>query len=55
MKYLPLIVFTTSVFMFGCQPEVGSKTWCDKMGETPKGEWSANEAGDFTKHCLFKD
>ena len=38
----------------GCAPEVGSERWCKAMQEKPKGEWSANEAGDFAKHCIFK-
>ena len=37
-----------------CAPEVGSKRWCEKMQETPKGDWTMNEAGDFAKHCLFE-
>lgn len=37
-----------------CSPEVGSKEWCAKMDEKPKGEWTANEAGDYAKNCLFK-
>ncbi|NVK00960.1 MAG: DUF3012 domain-containing protein, partial [Oceanospirillaceae bacterium] len=24
------------------------------MKEKPKGDWSANEATDFAKHCLLK-
>jgi len=36
-----------------CSPEVGSKEWCDALKEKPKGDWSANEAADFTKHCVF--
>lgn len=36
-----------------CSPEVGSKEWCDDMKEKPKGEWTANEAGDFAKHCVL--
>ena len=36
-----------------CSPEVGSEEWCADMKEKPKGEWTANEAADFTKHCLF--
>jgi len=36
-----------------CAPEVGSEAWCKKMQETPKGDWSANEAGDYAKNCLF--
>lgn len=38
----------------GCAPEVGSKAWCDDLEEKPKGDWSANEATDYAKHCIFK-
>lgn len=38
----------------GCAPEVGSEAWCTMMGEKPKGDWSANEAKDYAKHCVFK-
>ena len=37
-----------------CAPEVGSEKWCAQLKEKPKGEWSANEAGDYAKHCVFK-
>ncbi|MDX1803941.1 MAG: DUF3012 domain-containing protein [Alcanivorax sp.] len=37
-----------------CSPEVGSKEWCANMKEKPKGDWTANEAADYTKHCLFQ-
>jgi len=36
-----------------CSPEVGSKEWCEDLKEKPKGDWSSNEAADFTKHCVF--
>ena len=36
-----------------CSPEVGSKEWCEKLKEKPKGDWSANEAADFAKHCVL--
>jgi hypothetical protein len=36
-----------------CAPEVGSDAWCEKMEDTPKGEWSANEATSFAKHCVL--
>jgi len=42
------------VSITACSPEVGSEQWCSKMKETPKGEWSMNDAGDFTQHCLLK-
>lgn len=37
-----------------CSPGVGSKAWCEKMEEKPKGDWTANELADYTKHCLFR-
>jgi len=42
-----------AVPLAACSPEVGSKEWCAKMKEKPKGDWSANEAGDFAKHCVL--
>lgn len=39
--------------MIGCTPEVGTDEWCGMMKEKPKGEWTANEAGDFAQHCLM--
>ncbi len=42
------------VVVAACSPEVGSKEWCDEMKEKPKGEWSANEAGDFAKNCVLR-
>lgn len=43
-----------AVLMAGCSPEVGSEAWCENMDETPTGEWSANDAGDYAKHCVFR-
>ena len=53
MKKL-LILATTLVLLTACSPEVGSKTWCEQMQAKPKGDWTANEAADYAKHCLFK-
>ena len=36
-----------------CSPEVGSEEWCADLKQRPKGEWTANEAADYAKHCLF--
>lgn len=41
------------LLLAACAPVVGSEAWCEQMKEKPKGEWTANEAGDFAKHCLF--
>lgn len=40
--------------LLACTAEVGSDKWCNNMKQKPKGEWSANEAKDYAKHCLFK-
>lgn len=38
----------------GCSPKVGSEAWCKAMDKKPKGEWTANEASDYAKHCIFR-
>ena len=38
-----------------CEPEVGSDKWCQKMVDTPKGDWSTNDATAFAEHCIFKE
>jgi outer membrane biogenesis lipoprotein LolB len=42
------------VLLTACAPKVGSPEWCEKMDAKPKGDWSLNEAKDYTKHCVFK-
>jgi len=37
-----------------CAPEIGSESWCKKMDEKPKGDWTANEAGEYAKSCVFR-
>lgn len=50
-----LILPLTCLFLVSaCSPEVGSESWCEQLKEKPKGDWTANEAKDYTKHCLFK-
>ncbi|MDM7860512.1 DUF3012 domain-containing protein [Alteromonas sp. ASW11-36] len=48
-----LTVLALALFIGGCAPEVGSKEWCEDLEAKPKGDWTANEAGDYTKHCIF--
>ena len=38
----------------GCAPEVGSDAWCKQMDETPKGDWSLNDTGEYAKSCIFR-
>ncbi|AYA66663.1 DUF3012 domain-containing protein [Alteromonas sp. RKMC-009] len=55
MKKAVFALIALTFTLAGCAPEVGSKAWCADMKEKPKGDWTANEAGDFAKHCLFSD
>lgn len=49
-----IIVISLSAFLLAaCTPEVGSDGWCSDMKEKPKGDWTAIEAKDYTKHCIF--
>ncbi len=52
------ILLAVSVVMLlslsACAPEVGSDKWCANLKAKPKGDWTANEAADYAKHCLFK-
>jgi DUF3012 family protein len=52
-----LLMITTLLFsmvlLSACAPEVGSEKWCTQMKEKLKGDWTVNEAADFTKHCIF--
>lgn len=52
----PFLLISAALLIFSvaaCGPEVGSKEWCDDLKKKPKGEWTANEAGDFAKHCIL--
>ena len=48
-----LTVCVLCVAMAGCTPPVGSEAWCKQMKEKDAGDWSANEAAEYTKHCMF--
>ena len=48
-----IIGLLVSFSLIGCAPEVGSKAWCEDMKEKDKGDWTATEAKDYTKHCIF--
>ncbi len=52
-----LLSFTALLGSFllltACSPEVGSEDWCQMMKDKAKGDWTANEAADFTRYCIF--
>ncbi len=36
-----------------CAPEVGSKRWCTAMRDKARGDWTANEALEYARHCVL--
>ncbi len=48
-----VLALSISGLAAGCSPEVGSDAWCKNMAEKPKGDWTANEAANYARHCLF--
>ena len=42
------------IFLSACAPEVGSEQWCKEMKEKQPGDWTANQAVDYAKHCVLK-
>lgn len=54
MKKIAMLFLLSACLLSACAPEVGSPAWCEKMEETPKGDWTANEAADYMKYCVLK-
>ncbi len=54
MKHIRVVLaLAARVSLSACSPEVGSEKWCAEMKAKPKGEWTANQAADFAKHCIL--
>lgn len=53
MKEIVFILFCFAQ-LAGCSAEVGSEKWCVNLEEQARGDWTANEAGDYAKYCIFK-
>jgi len=51
---LSLLVISLGLTLSACSPEIGTPAWCAMMDKKPKGDWTANEAGDYAKSCIFK-
>ena len=50
-----LAALVAAAFLTSCEPEVDSDKWCEKMVDTPKSDWSVNDAKAFAQHCIFKE
>jgi len=48
-----IFVSLLSLLLAACAPEVGSEAWCKHLSDKPKGEWTADEAASYAKHCVM--
>jgi len=54
---IPALIVASVLFatqLAACSPEAGSEAWCKNMKEKPKADWTANEAKEYAKSCIFK-
>ena len=49
-----VVLVALAAVVAACAPEVGSERWCEQMRNKSRGDWTANEALDFARHCLFE-
>ncbi len=54
MKKIALLMLS-ALALTACDNEVGSTGWCQDMREKPKNDWTAQNAVDFAKFCLFQE
>jgi len=52
MRHILLLMVMSS--LCACAPEVGSKSWCEKMEAKQKGDWTMQESADYVQHCLVR-
>lgn len=55
LNSIAISIFTllSAFTLSACAPEPGSKAWCNSMNEKSKTEWTADQAGIYTKHCVL--
>ena len=51
LKYLVLVLI--ALCLTACGDRVGSEKWSADMMEKPKGEWTMEETGAYTKYCVL--
>ena len=53
MKTKLIMLLIATFALSACGDRVGSDEWCATLKEKPKGEWTMEEAGDYTKYCVL--
>ena len=53
MDVIKRLLLAVTITLCSACAEVGSERWCNNMEDKPKGDWTANEAADYARHCIF--
>ncbi len=53
-RWLASALVVLACSLSACAPEVGSERWCEALAEKPRGDWTANEALDYARHCIIR-
>lgn len=54
MHCIKLLIGSTLLFILAaCSPEIGSEQWCEQIKAKAVGDITANEAGNYAKHCVL--
>ena len=51
--FYSVVIVVCVLAVAGCKPEVGSEKWCKQMKDKSTADWTAREAKDYAKHCVF--
>lgn len=49
-----VVALVCAITLAACSPKVGSDRWCKKMEDKSAADWTAREARDYAKHCVFE-
>lgn len=52
LRVATIFALAFAVTILSSCAKVGSERWCESMKETPKTEWSMDDAANFAKHCV---
>ena len=53
MALRAVVIASLVVAVAACAAEIGSKRWCAAMRDKARGDWTANEALDYARHCVL--
>jgi len=54
MRKVVAALLVLAPLLSGCEPEVGSERWCEKMEAKGRGDWTMNETADYARHCILR-